>query len=142
MKNYFNSEERTRHIFALAAQEDLKELAKSDALTPQERRKLQNALKNLQEFTVSVCQRFGEPYRRKIFNTMQLNNIRLVAKGCRHDEPISHAAQEDLEPAINELRLYKCMLCEKEEYKDCAVYAICVACGLDGKGDSGCPFLY
>lgn len=140
MKNYFNSEERTRHIILLAAQETADELSESEALTPEERKKLKTATTLLKKFTSSVCERFGEPYKRKIENTMRANNLKLVGKYAEVCECISHAANEDLEPTVKEMQFMHCVECDKKNFKDCAMYAMCIACDIDGEETGGCPF--
>lgn len=59
MKNYFSSEERTRHIILLAAQETAEVLSESTAITASERKNLKTATTLLKKFTASVCERFG-----------------------------------------------------------------------------------
>ena len=140
MKNYFNSEERTRHIILLAAQETADELSESEALTPEERKNLKTATTLLKKFTSSVCERFGEPYKRKIENTMRANNLKLVGKYAEVCECISHAANEDLEPTVKESQCVHCVECDKQNFKDCAMYAMCIACDIDGEETDSCPF--
>lgn len=145
MRNYFNAEERTRHIITLAMQETIAEFKNSTALTAEEKRYLNTALTNIQKFNVSVYERFGKSYMRKVENTMRDNDLRLIGKGAKYTECISHAAEEDLLPTINDLRMLNCLDCEKCDYKNCAIYAICTACDINveenlTKEKGGCPF--
>ena len=140
MKNYFSSEERTRHIILLAAQETAEALSKSSAITANERKDLKTATTLLKKFTSSVCERFGVPYQRKIENTMRANNLKLVGKFAPEEECISYAAAEDLEPTVRTIQFMHCVECEKTCFKDCAMYAMCVSCGIDGEDTNGCPY--
>lgn len=140
MKNYFNAEERAMHIVLLAMQKTAEDFTKSDALTAEEKSLLKKAHKAVLNFNKAIFERFGEPYRRKIENTMQVNNLELVGKFEPHNDCISHSAQEDLKPKLSELRMFNCLDCTKGEFKDCAMYAMCVACDIDGEGENGCPF--
>ena len=140
MKNYFSSEERTRHIILLAAQETAEALSKSSAITANERKDLKTATTLLKKFTSSICERFGMPYQRKIENTMRANNLKLVGKFAPVEECISHAANEDLELTVKEMQFMHCVECDKKNFKDCAMYTMCIACDIDGEDTGGCPF--
>ena len=140
MKNYFSSEERTRHIILLAAQETAEALSKSSAITANERKDLKTATTLLKKFTSSICERFGMPYQRKIENTMRANNLKLVGKFAPVEECISHAANEDLELTVKEMQFMHCVECDKKNFKDCAMYAMCIACDIDGEETGSCPF--
>ena len=140
MKNYFSSEERTRHIILLAAQETAEALSGSSAITASERKDLKTVTTLLKKFTSSVCERFGVPYQRKIENTMRANNLKLVGKFAPVEECISYAAAEDLEPTVRTIQFMHCVECEKTSFKDCAMYAMCVSCGIDGEDTKGCPY--
>ncbi len=142
MKNYFNAEERTRHIIILAMQETIRELSESDTLTDEEKELLKKCEKNLIKFNALIFERMGEPYQRKIERTMQANNLRLVGKYASACDCINHAASEDLTRGIKELRMFNCMDCEKCDYLNCGTYACMIACDIDGKKseDNICPF--
>ena len=141
MKNYFNCEERTRHIILLAMQEVAKEMQSSEAITPKERQMLAKIEEWTTKFNSSVFERYGEAYARKIEKTMQANTLRLVGKYNEQAKAISHVATEDLELLVDELHAFKCLDCDKANYKDCATYNICVSCDVEGNGNSeGCPF--
>ena len=140
MKNYFNTEERTRHIILLCATTLSDDFAQSSALSKDEMRYLKKINEYLNKFNASVFERFGEPYKRKIINTMKCNDLRLVGKLEPHKHCISESATEDLKPQIDMLRWINCQNCDKCDYINCAVYAISVSCDLDGSNTSGCPY--
>lgn len=141
MKNYFNERERTRHIILLAMQEATKEMQSSAAITPKEKQMLAKIEEWTTKFNSSVFDRFGEAYARKIEKTMQANTLRLVGKYNEQAQAISHIATEDLKLLIDELQAINCLNCDKENYKDCATYNICVSCDVEGNGNcEGCPF--
>ena len=141
MKNYFNAEERTKHIILLAMQEVAKEMQSSEAITPKERQMLVKIEEWTTKFNSSVFERYGEAYARKIEKTMQANTLRLVGKYNEQAKAISHVATEDLELLVDELHAFKCLDCEKTNFKDCATYNICVSCDVEGNENcEGCPF--
>lgn len=140
MKNYFNAEERARHIVLLAMQEPMLEFSKCDALTEEEKSLLKKIHNTVLKFNKSVFERLGEPYQRKVESTMRVNNLELVGKFQPHNDCLSYSAQEDLIGKLSELRMFNCLDCEKCDFKDCAMYAMCIACDIDGEGESGCPY--
>ena len=73
---------------------------------------------------------------------MEVNELGLYSRFGKEKECISNCATEDLEPAIKDLQIWKCCDCEKTcDFHDCAVYAISVACDIDGNGkEEGCPY--
>ena len=140
MRNYLNAEERTRHIIIMSAQETIADMIDSNGITSEERRNLTRAKKAIEEFNASVCERLGQPYLRRIINTMNDNALRLVAKGMT--KPMIYtAASEDLVPMIAEVRSLQCMFCERDDYKTCPMYAMCVALDIEGEDTTDkCPF--
>lgn len=140
MRDYFNSEERAKHIIILAMEQVVKDMESSTALTEEEKKCLKAIKSNLLKFNNSTFDRFGDSYRRKIQNTLQINTIVLVGSNSAYTEAISECATEDLEPCVKEL-MFNCMGCEKCNYKDCAIYNIAVACDIEGTNeDKGCPY--
>lgn len=141
MKNYFNSEERTRHIVLMAMQETIREFTESDALSEEERKLLTRAIKNLEKFNASTFERMGEAYKRKIEKTMQANTLRLVGKYSVAESCISHSASEDMARGLKDVRLFNCMDCEKCDYTNCGFYCMFIACDVEGtKTNVDCPF--
>ena len=141
MKNYFNCEERTRHIILLAMQEVAKDFQKSEAITPKERQMLAKVEEWTTKFNSSVFSRFGDSYARKIEKTMQANTLRLVGKYNTNVNTISHIAAEDLNKCVEELRAVNCLECDKAQWNDCATYNVCISCDIKGDAEAkGCPF--
>lgn len=142
MKNYFNRDERTKHIVALGMQENLREFSNSDTLSEEEQKLLKDCVKKLEKFNRLIYQRMGEPYRRKIELTMLANNLKLVGKYEVAQDCVSHAASEDLEKGLKELRMFNCLDCEKCDYLNCGTYACMIACDIQGEKseDNICPF--
>lgn len=140
MKNYFNAEERTRHIILLAMQSNLEDMLNSEALSNEERTFLKYCKTYITKFNGSIFNRYGESYKRKIVGTMRSNDLRLVGKYANKIDCISYSASEDLKGAIDELRM-SCIDCKRCDYTNCSVYAISVSCDIDGNGKStGCPY--
>lgn len=140
MKNYLNAADRTRHIIITAMQSVTEDLSKSESLSEDEQNYLNIVYENLLKFNQSLYSRLGEPYKRKILQTMQSNTLRLVGKYSAKSEAISYAASEDLTPTINEVIDLKCCDCQKNNFIDCPVYALGVACDLDSRSKDGCPY--
>lgn len=142
MKDYFNSEERMWHIVLLAMQGRAEEFAASNAITPEERKMLLKVVEWTKKFNSSVFNRFGEPYRKKIYSTMSVNELGLYGKYGARKECISHCASEDVFRLANEHRLLKCLDCERTSHLDCGVYACLVAVDQEGNNsETGeCPF--
>lgn len=141
MKNYLNAEERTRHIIILAMQENAEDFMNSDSLTAEERKCLRKVNEWCLRFNGLLFERFGEAYARKVKQTMSCNNLRLVGKYAEVANCINHIASEDHQYLIEELKAFKCLDCDREDYKNCGVYCGCVACDIDGNGKTeGCPF--
>ena len=139
MRNYFNAEERTRHIIILAMEHIVEEMASSNALTGQERKWLEKANELIEKFNNSTFERFGDSYQRKIKNTLDINTLKLVSRFGVQAEAISECATKDLEPCVKDLML-GCVGCEKQDYTNCAIYNIGVACDINGHTCSGCPY--
>ena len=143
MKDYLNAEERTYLITLIAMEQTVEKLLNKTCLSEKERHCLTKAVEWINKFSGEIFPRIGKVLERKIKNTMKLNELTLVGKyGLGGKPPISEAATEDLEPAIAELHLFHCTGCTKCDYKDCAVYAISVACDIaETSNDTiGCPF--
>lgn len=141
MKNYINSQDRTRHILILSIQETLNEFCQSNSLSEEEKKMLSKAYTQIIKFNKSLFERFGDAYRRKIEKTMEANVLRLEGKYAIVNECVSHSAVEDLNNALNELRMFNCMECDKQEFTKCGTYACFIACDIEGAECSeGCPF--
>ena len=142
MKNYINSQDRTRHILILSIQETLNEFCQSNSLSEEEKKMLSKAYALIIKFNKSLFERFGDAYRRKIEKTMEANILRLEGKYANVNECISHSAVEDLEKAIKELRMFNCLDCAKCDYLNCGTYACMIACDIEGEKTEGniCPF--
>lgn len=142
MKNYFNKEERTTHIVVLAMQKTLSDFSKSDALSEEEKKLLTDSVKKLIKFNAKIFERMGEPYRRKIEKTMEVNHLKLVGKYAVTQDCVSHVATVDLERGLKELQMFNCLDCEKCDYLNCGTYACMIACDIDGKqtNENICPF--
>ena len=142
MKDYLNAEERANLIALIALKQTTEKFVKKTCLTDKERHYLNKVIEWSDKFKDEILERMGDVLRRKIVNTMKLNEISLVSKyGMGGKAPISEAATEDLKPAISELHLFHCNGCTKCNYKDCAVYAISVACDVEeNNANDGCPF--
>ena len=147
MKDYFNAEEQAHHLAILACQSKAKTLREAKTYRTQEpicskyeRTCLKYAETYLNKFTESVFARMGEPYVRKLQSTLECNVIDIVGKEAPRKEAITKCAQEDLLPKIRELQALNCMWCERCDFKNCAMYAMGVAVGLEDKNETGCPF--
>lgn len=140
MKNYLNAKDRSRHIILTAMQTVVEELNESDSLTEEEHNDLNNAYQSLLAFNGSIFDRLGEPYRRKILQTMQSNTLRFVGKYSAQQEAINYSATEDLSPMINEIIDLKCCDCDRCDFVKCAVYALGTACDINARAETGCPF--
>lgn len=140
MREYFNAEERENHIKVTSCQVYVKKLAESPAITEEERKNLLKAGKLLDKVTDSIFKRFGVAYVRKLEGIMRCNTLKIVGKYAPTQTAISHVASADLLPMIRQLQLFNCMDCEKENYKDCPMYNMGIACELEDVDDEGCPF--
>lgn len=141
MKDYLNQEERTYLIILMAMGQTAEKFLKHQCLSEKDRYNLKKTIEWNKKFSEDILNRVGDVLRRKIVNTMKLNEIRLESKYAPSKNVISEACTEDLEPAIEELRLFHCNGCTKCNYKDCAVYAVSVACDIpEINNGEGCPF--
>lgn len=140
MKNYFNEKERTNHIILMCMEYVAQEFESSNALSEEEKKQLKNISKCCKKLNESVFERFGDCYRRKIDGTLKSNTLRLVGNYSAYNECVSHCASEDIEPKVKDLMLFNCINCKQENYKDCAMYAMGVTCGILGKDTDGCPY--
>ena len=141
VKNYINSQDRTRHIIILAMQETINDLVKSNSLSEEEQKALSTAYKNILKFNKLIFERFGDAYRRKIEKTMQSNELKLEGKYANANECVSHSAVEDLEKALKDLQMFNCLDCSKCDFKNCGTYACLIACDIEGEEcEDGCPF--
>ena len=110
-------------------------------LSNQDRYNLEKVILWTKKFNEDLLNRAGSVIRRKIVNTLKINELRLESKYAPSKPLITEAATEDLEPAIEELRLFHCNGCTKCNYKDCAVYSISIACDIpEINNGEGCPF--
>lgn len=92
MKGYFNKEDQSRHLIMLSALVIAKELIDGNAISKEEKKLLEKAVKNIDEFSESVFGRLGESYKRSIRNKASLNTLRLVARGTT---PTKSSQMED-----------------------------------------------
>lgn len=140
MKNYFNANERSRHIVVMSMAGIAEEFLNSNALTDEERRAIELAVKHIKNFNKSVFSRFGEAYKRAVLGTIDINKVVFVSKALPTQDALSYSQSEDLVPMLKDLQLLNCLDCEKCNFKECAMYGMMMACGCDGAGNSGCPF--
>ena len=141
MKNYFNAKERANHIILLGTEQIADNLLETNALTSEEERALKLCKKHIQNFHKLVFERFGEPYKKKIQNTMAINELGLYSKYAEKKDCLSYCASEDVYELAKILRGIRCLDCEKSNHKDCAIYSI--LCSVDGEvneNESGCPY--
>lgn len=141
MRNYFNQNEREKHILFMCMEYAINELQESNALTEYEQECLDNVVMEIDNFNNSVFERFGDAYKRKIKGTLDCNNVELVSKftGSKKSA-VSYCSNQDLLPLINDLTMFHCIDCDRCEYKTCPVYNISIACGVDGINENGCPY--
>ena len=141
MREYFNREEREKHIILMCMEYAVKELQESNALTDDERECLDDIITDVQAFNELVFERFGDAYKRKIQGMLNCNNVQLVSKFTgAQKSAISYIANEDLTPLIDDLTMFHCTECEKCDFKTCPIYNIAVACDVFGANDEGCPY--
>lgn len=142
MKNYINSEERTRIIILRAMQKVAKEFQDYNCLTEEEKQYLKIAEENVEKFHTSIYTRFGEPFERKIENTMANNVLGLYSKYITSKKDcISYCSYEDLVPKMKDLINLNCLDCDHCDFRTCGIYAMAVALDMEGNGEeSGCPF--
>lgn len=113
MKEYFTTKDRVRHIFVIGLKPIIEDLA------------------NLGKANESILNRFGDSYRKKILAMNRDNKIDLVSRYGSGGTTISNVASNDIEPVIEDLRLWKCTGCTKKDFKDCAVYNLSLACDCE-----------
>lgn len=140
MKNYFNEKERTNHIILMCMEYVAKEFYNSNALTIEEKKAVKKISEQCGKLNESVFERFGNPYKRKIEGTLKNNTLRLVSKYGAYADCIGYCASEDIEPKIKDLMCLHCLGCKNKNYKDCAMYAMAITCGIVGDDTSGCPY--
>lgn len=140
MKNYLNEKERTSHIILMCMEYTAKEFANSNALSNEEVKALNKIAEWCNKLNESIFERLGEPYRRKIDGTLKNNTLRLVGKYSAYKECISYCASEDLAPKVKDAMLMNCLGCDNCDYKNCAMYAMAITCGVEGKDTNGCPY--
>lgn len=121
MKDYFTTRDRVRHIFIVGLKPIIEDLAHSDALTPEESYNFTVAANCIGKANDSILERLGAAYRKKILAMNRDNKIDLISRYGTGGTTISNVASEDIEPALEELRSWKCIGCTKEDFKDCAV---------------------
>lgn len=147
MKDYFNAKEQADHLAVLACQGKAKILRESKIYktgepicSKYEMTCLKYAETYLKKFTESVFARMGEPYVRKLQSTLESNVIDIVGKEAPRKEAITKCASEDLAKGMHEVNGIICTACNNKEHKNCGIYAMFVAVGLEAKQDKGCPF--
>lgn len=131
MKEYFTTKDRVRHIFVIGLKPIIEDLAKSEAVTTEEAKDLKIAATYLGKANESILNRLGDSYRKKILAMNRDNKIDLVSRYGSGGTTISNVASNDIEPVIEDLRLWKCTGCTKKDFKDCAVYNLSLACDCE-----------
>lgn len=140
MKNYFNAEERNRHIIMMAMEGVAEAFMESNAITDDERALLDKMCKHIKKFNKSVFNRFGQAYANAVFGTLDANKLVFVSKALPTRSCVGYSDASDLFPMLKDLQLLNCLDCEKEEFKCCPMYNMMVSCGCDATCDNGCPF--
>lgn len=144
MKEYFNSNDRIRHFFVLGLKQIIDDFQKSDSLSTQESKWIGLASKYIKMANDSILERMGPAYKRKVLNMARDNRIDIVGRYSNDTVCVSNAAAEDIQPALDSLRSWQCIACEKDlNFKNCAVYNMCLACDvpINIEGDyKGCPY--
>ena len=141
LEDYLNREERTHLIILMSMGQNAEKFLKRNCLSKQDRYNLEKVIAWTKKFNEDLLNRVGDTIRRKVVNTMKINEIRLESKYAPSKPLITEAATEDLEPALEDLRLFHCNGCKKCNYKDCAVYSISVTCDMpETNMGKGCPF--
>ena len=140
MKNYFNAQERNRHIVMMAMEGTIEEFLESNALSDEEHDALRLALKHIKFFNKSIMKRFGQSYAHAVYGTLDINKLVFVSKALPTGKAVGYCDETSLKPMLKDLQLFNCMDCEKEEHDKCPMYNMMVACGVDATCDSGCPY--
>lgn len=141
MKNYFNQEERIRHLIIMSAIEISKTLTNSKALSPDEKKYLKLVNTYLSKFNDSIFERFGEAYRRKLQGLMECNKLSLVGKYEKSINAVNQCVTDDMMPLIKSVRSWKCLTCERNDHLNCFIYNACITCDVEATGDGEeCPF--
>lgn len=140
MKDYFNAEERTKHIILMSCAHIAKTLSNSPALTEAEKRSLKCVANNMDKFNDSIFSRFGEAYRRKLEGVMKCNKLSLVGKYEKAIEAVDQCVVDDMMLMIDKFRSWECLTCEREDYNKCFIYNACLTCNVDVSNEGGCPF--
>lgn len=141
MKTYFNKHDLDYHLYLFALQGSAEELYESKDITFEEKRYLKAVIDNAQKFHISVINRLGNAYAKRLNTLVNFNEVKLVRKTQIVQQPITECTGEAWDKIIESTRNMNCLLCEKENHKDCELYQAFVAYGLDGNNkDDGCPF--
>lgn len=145
MKGYFNKEDQSRHLIMLSALVIAKELIDGNAISKEEKKLLEKAVKNIDEFSESVFGRLGESYKRSIRNKASLNTLRLVARGTTPTKSSQMEDYIDREYLVELLNLSSdidCEGCKSTNCKNCNIYKIKSYLNYDGKSEDNdlCPF--
>jgi hypothetical protein len=142
VKNYANAKERELFTVILACEEYLKIFARSEFISEQEQKKVNNAIRNLNEMKLSVEDRLGYVFLKKIKSFLDGNHLGFYAKGivrdkvlCEIDDDVINDLLEDAGWSMD------CVGCDRENHTECRCYKIFVEMGKDGNGKAtGCPF--
>ena len=140
MKNYFNAQERNRHIVMMAMEGTAEEFLDSSALTEEELTSIRLACKHIKNFNTSIMKRFGQAYAHAVYGTLDANKLVFVSKALPTGKAVGYCDEKSLKPMLKDLQLFNCMDCEKEEHIKCPMYNMMIACGVDATCDNGCPF--
>ena len=140
MKNYFNAQERNRHIVMMAMEGTAEEFLDSSALTEDELTSIRLACKHIKNFNTSVMKRFGQAYAHAVYGTLEVNKLVFVSKALPTGKTVAYSSAEDLYPMLKDMQMFNCLDCEKEEFNTCPMYNMMMACGIDATCDKDCPY--
>lgn len=145
MKGYFNTEDQSRHLIMLSAMVIAKELINGNAISKEEKKLLEKAVENIEEFSESVFGRLGESYKRSIRNKASLNTLRLVARGTTttKSSQMENFIDRDILCEMFDYSVdFDCNGCERTDCKKCGIYNIKSYLNYDGKSEENdlCPF--
>lgn len=144
MKNYANRKETDLFMYVLAFEQYLNLFEKCEFISDVERRKVNNALKNIKELSKSVQDRLGVVFLKKIKSNLECNTLGFYAKGILRDKVANNIDDSVLDELLEDAGWnMDCFDCNKENHTQCRCYRLFVEMGKDGNDtETGCPFKF
>lgn len=141
-RNFLNRKEIELTGLVLASKEYSKIYINCEYLNEFEKRKLTNAIKNLQELETSLFARTEKVYLKRLKSLLDKNDLSFYPRGLNRNKIVEEVDNSIIEQLIQDSAwAMECIDCDRSDYENCSCYKVMASVGKEPTNyKGGCPF--